>query len=74
MTCIDETEDLTRMPGLYRRWEFPAVLQTRRTYRLEEGGAHADGTPLISIYTDTPQRDDTQRGRVQVRNGRTGGA
>ncbi|MCB1502636.1 MAG: hypothetical protein KDK07_23145, partial [Bauldia sp.] len=37
MSCFDEAEDLTRMPGLYRRWEFPEVLQTRRTYRLEEG-------------------------------------
>jgi RNA polymerase sigma-70 factor (ECF subfamily) len=74
MICTDEAEDLTRMPGLFRKWEFPEVLQTRRTYRLEEGGAHADGTPLISIYTDTPERDDTKRARVHVRDVKTGGA
>ena len=74
MTCIDEAEDLTRMPGLYRRWEFPEVLQTRRTYRLEEGGAHADGTPLISIYTDTPDNDEPEQVGLGVREDNTGGA
>jgi hypothetical protein len=34
MPCIDEAEDLTRLPGLFRRWEFSDVLETRRTYRL----------------------------------------
>jgi DNA-directed RNA polymerase specialized sigma24 family protein len=74
MTCIDEAEDLTRMPGLYRRWEFPEALQTRRTYRLEEGGAHADGTPLISIYTDILEPDDTERSGVHARDAKTGDA
>jgi RNA polymerase sigma-70 factor (ECF subfamily) len=55
MTDIDDVDenDLKRLPGLFRRWEFSDVLETRRTYRLEEAGAHADGTPLVAIYTGT---------------------
>lgn len=52
MSCFDDIGDLARVPGLYRRWEFSDVLETRRTYRLEDAGAHADGTPLVAIYTD----------------------
>lgn len=58
MASTDDTNDLARMPGLFRRWEFSAVLETRRTYRLEEAGAHADGTPLVAIYT-TPAAEQT---------------
>jgi RNA polymerase sigma-70 factor (ECF subfamily) len=56
MPCFDDIGDLARVPGLYRRWEFSDVLETRRTYRLEDAGAHADGTPLVAIYTNiTPE-------------------
>ena len=51
MTCTDDIDDLARLPGLFRRWELSNVLKTRRTYRLEEAGAHADGTPLVAVYT-----------------------
>jgi RNA polymerase sigma-70 factor (ECF subfamily) len=53
MTHIDDTptDHLTRMPGLFRRWELSEVFQTRRTYRLEEAGSHSDGTPLVTIFT-----------------------
>ncbi len=53
MNCTDDNDDLTRVPGLFRRWELSDVLKTRRTYRLEEAGIHADGTPLMAIYTST---------------------
>jgi hypothetical protein len=73
MTRIDEVEDLARMPGLFRRWEFSDVLETRRTYRLEDAGAHADGTPLVAIYTDAAneQPDDP---RIRERGTKTEGA
>lgn len=68
MTGIDDVDekDLKRIPGLFRRWEFSDVLETRRTYRLEEAGAHVDGTPLVAIYSsvvgprqmDRPASDD----------------
>lgn len=73
MTCIDEVEDLARMPGLFRRWEFSDVLETRRTYRLEEAGAHADGTPLVAIYTN-PAKEESDESRVHAHGTKTGGA
>lgn len=60
MSCFDDLGDLARVPGLYRRWEFSDVLETRRTYRLEDAGAHADGTPLVAIYTNTTPDSDTE--------------
>lgn len=64
MTCMDDINDLTRLPGLFRRWELPDVLDTRRTYRLEEAGAHADGTPLVAVYTNptAPPQIDSSAG------------
>jgi len=74
MMCIDDTEDLARMPGLYRRWEFSDVLETRRTYRLEEAGAHADGTPLIAIYTNPATNEEPGDSGVQGHAPKAGGA
>jgi len=62
MTGIDDDEkNLKRIPGLFRRWEFCDVLKTRRTYRLEEAGAHVDGTPLVAIYSNTTAPRETDR-------------
>jgi len=73
MNCIDEDEDLLRMPGLFRRWEFSDVLETRRTYRLEEAGAHADGTPLVAIYTNTnPAKDVSDDSSVRAHGTKSG--
>jgi hypothetical protein len=41
---------MVRVPGLYRRWELPEVLNNRHAFRIEDAGAHADGTPLLAIY------------------------
>lgn len=52
--------DLKRIPGLYRRWELPEILKNQRAYRIENAGAHQDGTPLVAVYADadTGQPDD----------------
>ena len=52
--------DLKRIPGLYRRWELPEILKNQRAYRIENAGAHQDGTPLVAVYADADagQRDD----------------
>ena len=50
--------DLKRIPGLYRRWELPEILKTQGAYRIENAGAHQDGTPLVAVYADTGQPDD----------------
>ena len=74
MTCIDDIGDLARVPGLYRRWEFSDVLETRRTYRLEDAGAHADGTPLVAIYTNTTPESGNEHAAVGASNVKTEGA
>ena len=52
--------DLKRVPGLYRRWELPEILKNQRAYRIENAGAHQDGTPLVAVYADADasQPDD----------------
>ena len=47
-------EDLTRIPGLYRRWELTEVFEPHRNYQIEEAGTHADGTPLLAIFVGDP--------------------
>lgn len=47
-------DDFRRVPGLYRRWELTEVCQTNRNYRIEDAGAHTDGTPLVAIYVSNP--------------------
>lgn len=74
MACIDDIGDLARVPGLYRRWEFSDVLETRRTYRLEDAGAHADGTPLVAIYTNTTPESGNEHAVVGASNVKTEGA
>jgi hypothetical protein len=42
--------EMVRVPGLYRRWELPDVLNSHHAFRIEDAGAHQDGTPLLAIY------------------------
>ena len=46
---VPDTE-MVRIPGLYRRWELPEVLKNHHAFRIEDAGAHQDGTPLLAIY------------------------
>ncbi|MFI0846579.1 hypothetical protein [Mesorhizobium sp. IMUNJ 23232] len=45
-------EDLKRLPGLYRKWELPDVLQAHCLYQIEDAGEDAGGTPLLAIFGD----------------------
>ena len=47
------SDNLRRIPGLFRRWELPEVFEPHHCYQIEEAGAHADGTPLLALYIDT---------------------
>lgn len=51
-TADPSSEDLKRIPGLFRRWELPEILKNQGAYRIENAGAHQDGTPLVAIYAD----------------------
>lgn len=55
MNCIAATTisgEFRRLPGLYRRWELPEVCAPNRSYRIEDAGPHADGTPLLAVYVE----------------------
>lgn len=58
--------DLKRIPGLYRRWELPEILKNQRAYRIENAGAHQDGTPLVAVYADADagQPDDQHNASI----------
>ena len=58
--------DLTRIPGLYRRWELPEILKNQRAYRIENAGSHQDGTPLVAVYADanSGQPDDQHNASI----------
>lgn len=52
--------EMVRLPGLFRRWELPEVLQSHQAYRIEDAGAHEDGTPLLAVYAgDGDASDET---------------
>lgn len=60
--------EMIRIPGLYRRWELPEVLKNHHAFRIEDAGAHQDGTPLVAIYaasdSDPQVADDEVPGRA----------
>ena len=53
-TTAIPTEPLKRIPGLYRRWELPEIFKVQCRYHIEEAGTHADGTPLLAVYSSGP--------------------
>ena len=54
-TTVLPTEPLKRIPGLYRRWELPEIFKVQCRYHIEEAGTHADGTPLLAVYSSGPE-------------------
>jgi len=51
MKETDQDADMVRIPGLYRHWELPQILQMREAFRIEGAGAHEDGTPLLAVFS-----------------------
>lgn len=49
----DETEDFTRLPGLYRAWDLEQVILAGHKYRIEDVGVLADGGVLFAVYVLT---------------------
>jgi hypothetical protein len=45
-----DPSDFIRLPGLFRRWELPQVIDLEAEFQFEEAGLAADGTRLIAIY------------------------
>ena len=44
------TDDMTRMPGLFRRWELAELIMPGQSYHIEAAGHGDDGTPLFAVY------------------------
>ena len=49
-TIPSSQDELRRLPGLFRRWELPQVLDAGNDYRIEDAGTTSDGAPLFAIY------------------------
>ena len=43
---VRPADDLMRLPGLFRRWEFEQVIQIGSEFVVDEAGAAADGSRL----------------------------
>ena len=48
-TC-PATEELLRLPGLFRRWEFEQVIEGSDEFHITAAGASEDGTELFTVY------------------------
>jgi hypothetical protein len=43
-------DDMTRIPGLYRRWELAELIKPGQSYHIEASGHADDGTPLFAVF------------------------
>ena len=48
------SEELRRLPGLFRRWELAQIIEAGRDYRVEDAGEACDGTALYAVYRSIP--------------------
>ena len=61
-----DADDLLRLPGLFRRWEFEQIVEAGTDYRIEDAGTASDGTPLFAVYrrqADEPLERPTEMPR-----------
>jgi len=62
MNDTDDTSELYRIPGLFRRWELAQVLEPGADYHIEDAGETRDGTRLLAIYRrNTPSPKPSSR-------------
>ena len=48
---IDDSEaGYSRLPGLFRLWDLPMVLQSEEDWRIHYAQLTEDGTPLFALY------------------------
>lgn len=45
-----KTDDMTRIPGLFRRWELAELILPGQSYHIEAAGKADDGTPLFAVF------------------------
>jgi hypothetical protein len=50
MTTDEDSADFDRLPGLFRAWDLPFVLQGNADYRIDACAPTSDGTPLFQVF------------------------
>lgn len=61
MTEPDSTSEFRRLPGLFRRWELPQVVEPHGDYRVEDAGQTEDGAPLFVVWhRDSAAKTETE--------------
>lgn len=53
MMVIDD-DAFHRVPGLFRAFDLPQLIEAGRCWRLEDAGRTADGQPLFAIWCTEP--------------------
>ena len=53
MTEPEDNAEFRRLPGLFRSWELPQLVEPHGDYRIEDAGETEDGAPLFVVW----QRD-----------------
>lgn len=56
-------QEFRRLPGLFRRWELPQVVEAGEDYRIEDAGETRDGVTLFAVWRRDPSVAET--GEVQ---------
>lgn len=57
------SEDLERIPGLFRPWELIQLIEPGAIYCIEDAGTTSDGSVLLAVYRHV--RDEPRLPRVQ---------
>jgi hypothetical protein len=52
--------EFIRLPGLFRRWELPDVIEVGPDFHFEEAGSASDGTELFAVYRRTPFQEQEE--------------
>jgi hypothetical protein len=47
---MTEDADYHRLPGIYRVWDLPTLLEDAGDYRIHFAEPTQDGTPLYAVY------------------------
>lgn len=57
----DDDAEFYRLPGLYRAWDIPCILQASRSYRIDASEIACDGTPLFAVFASCPSSSTQSR-------------
>ena len=53
---INEETEFEKVPGLFRAFDLPLLIEQGRLWRIEDSGRTDDGQPLFAVYQCCPGR------------------